>query len=109
MKHLINHVAFVVDRSGSMSDLKSKTIEVFDNQIKFLAKRSTELNQETRVSVYLFGSTVENVIFDMDVLRLPSLKELYKIEGMTALIDATIQAISDLSSYPRTLLRPRIP
>jgi hypothetical protein len=102
-QNLINHIAFIVDRSTSIRDyhLVDSIINVFDNQIKWLAKRSEELSQETRVSVYLFGSDIECVVYDMDVLRLPSLKELYKVEGATKLIDATIQAIDDLSETPQ--------
>lgn len=101
-QNLINHVAFVVDRSTSIRDyrLVDTIISVFDNQIKWLAKRSEEVSQETRVSVFLFGSEIECVIYDMDVLRLPSLKELYKVEGATRLIDATIQTIDDLKETP---------
>jgi len=100
LQNIINHIVFVVDRSGSMSGLSSTTIKVFDNQIKWLAQRSKELDQETRVSVYLFGSQIECVIYDMDVLRLPSLAELYKIEGMTKLVDATLLAVEDLRLQP---------
>jgi hypothetical protein len=93
-------VVYVVDRSTSMQSRKDETIRVFDNEIKKLAEDSEKFNQETRVSVYLFGSRVECVVYDMDVLRLPSLKELYKIEGMTKLIDATVLAIEDLKQTP---------
>lgn len=96
MKDLINHVAFVVDRSGSMSGLSQNVIDLFDQQVQSLAKQSLAAGQETRVTVYLFGSTSECVIFDKDVLRLPSLKDLYNIEGMTALVDCTILSINDL-------------
>lgn len=69
-----------------------------DEQIKHLATRSEELSQETRVSVYLFNSSVECLIFDMDVMRLPSIAELYSTYGMTALIDATLKSQEDLAT-----------
>lgn len=99
--NLVNHIVFVVDRSYSMDGLQPQTIKVFDNQIEWLAERSKQLEQETRVSVYLFGSRVECVVYDMDVLRLPSLAKLYKIEGNTKLVDATLLAISDLKLTPQ--------
>ena len=99
--NLINHILFVVDRSGSMDHLSDSVIKVFDNQVAFLAKRSQETGQETRVTVFLFGSTVECVIYDKDVLRMPSLADLYRIEGMTALIDATIQSLDDMDMTPQ--------
>lgn len=99
-KNLINHVVLVVDRSYSMSSLRNDTIRVFDNLIAQLADDSKLVGQETRVSVYLFGSKIECVIYDMDVLRLPSLSSLYQIEGNTKLIDATVQAIDELGEIP---------
>ncbi len=92
----INHVLFVVDGSGSMGHLSKDVVTVFDNQIRELAVLSKQVNQETRVSVYMFDDRVQNLIFDMDVLRLPSLADLYEIGGQTALIDATMKGIEDL-------------
>jgi hypothetical protein len=93
---LINHVAFVLDRSGSMQGKEKQLVTVTDGLIKHLAQRSQEMDQETRVSVYFFDHIVECVIFDKDVLRLPSIAAYYTLGGRTALIDATIQAQEDL-------------
>jgi hypothetical protein len=101
IENYINHIVFVVDKSSSMSGLTQTVIEVFDNQIKHLANRSKELDQETRVTVYLFNSTVECLVYDKDVLRLPSLKDYYSPNGGTALIDATLTAIDDLAVTPQ--------
>lgn len=84
-----------------MSGLTDQVIKVVDAQIAYLARQSTDMNQETRVSIYAFGSTVRCLIYDMDVLRLPSVRTLYSPNGMTALIDATVQAIKDLSLIPQ--------
>jgi hypothetical protein len=94
---LINHVAFVLDGSASMQARERDVISVFDSQIAWLARRSKEMDQETRVTVYVFDSRVECVIFDKDVLRLPSIKDLYWIRGNTALRDATIKSQQDLA------------
>lgn len=99
IQSLINHISFAIDASSSMSGLTKEVIALFDNQVQYLASRSKELNQETRVSVYLFGSTVTNLIFDMDVMRLPSLQGFYAASGMTALIDGTLQAIEDFNLF----------
>lgn len=96
-ENYINHIGLVLDASGSMSHLSSQVTKVADNQIAHLAKRSKELDQETRVTVYAFQQkTVDCLIFDKDVLRLPSIASLYKIGGQTNLIDATLKAIQDL-------------
>jgi hypothetical protein len=92
----INHIVLVLDRSGSMQSLSTEIIKVADSQIAHLAKRSKELDQETRVSVYLFNTSVECIIYDKDVMRLPSLKTFYKASGSTALIDATLKSIEEL-------------
>ena len=97
---LINHVALVLDASYSMRGRERDVVKVTDEQIKYLAKRSTELNQETRVSVYRFGeTTIECLIFDMDVARLPSTKDLYEVlYENTSLIDATLKSQEDLAT-----------
>jgi hypothetical protein len=96
IQNLINHVVFVVDQSGSMGHLTSETVRVFDNQVKYLAQRSQELNQETRVSVYVFNREVRCLVYDMDVMRLPSLKGHYSPNGSTALIKGVTTAIDEL-------------
>jgi hypothetical protein len=94
----INHVALVLDASVSMRKHARKVVQVADEQIRHLALRSEELSQETRVSIYTFSDKVECIIFDMDVMRLPSIADLYSVYGRTALIDAAIQSQSDLGT-----------
>lgn len=101
MQNFINHIVFVLDRSGSMRERESQVVKVFDSQIEYLARRSKELDQETRVTVYQFGNDTECLIYDKDVLRLPSLSKLYKINGNTALLNATSQAIEELAETPQ--------
>lgn len=95
-QNYINHVALVLDASVSMRRKQTDLIAVADAQIRYLAERSQQLDQETRVSVYTFGNTVECLVFDKDVLRLPSIRTLYRIAGNTALIDATLKSQADL-------------
>jgi hypothetical protein len=98
VKTTINHVALVLDASGSMSGVRSDLIRVVDAQIKYLARRSQEMNQETRVSVYSFDDTVKPLVFDTDVLRLPSIAEIYRIGGLTTLLSATMRSQKDLAT-----------
>lgn len=95
----INHIALVLDASPSMQHLVDTVIKVADDQIKFLAERSQQLDMETRVTVYSFADPdmIECLFYDMDVLRLPSLKGLYNVKGRsTALIDAAVKSQLDL-------------
>lgn len=96
-QNYINHVALVLDASSSMSHLSGKVVEVADQQIAYLARRSKELDQETRVTVYVFANKVECVVYDKDVLRMPSLKQLYRAGGMTALLAATLKSQNELA------------
>jgi len=97
---LTNHVTFVLDRSWSMSGKKDAVIQAVDTQIEALAETSRKLDQETRVTVIIFDDTVDVLVYDKDVLRLPSIKDYYVPRGRTALVDATLQAIDDLSKIP---------
>lgn len=95
-KNYINHIALVLDGSSSMAHLTKTLITVADDLVAHLAHKSKELDQETRVTVYTFADKVECVIFDKDVLRLPSIADLYEPYGNTALLDATAQSVADL-------------
>ncbi|MFK4543393.1 hypothetical protein RKD29_002989 [Streptomyces tendae] len=96
-QNYINHVALVLDASSSMRRLSHKVVEVADQQIAYLARRSQELDQETRVTVYVFADQVECVIYDKDVLRMPSLQQMYRVGGMTALLAATLKSQRELA------------
>lgn len=97
----INHVAFVIDESGSMAHLRNEVVKVFDAQVKWLAELSTSMDQETRVSLYtLTGTTVTCVLYDQDVLRLPSLAGSYNPRNGTPLVQAVAKAIEDLRKTP---------
>lgn len=99
-QNLINHVALVLDASSSMDGYTNDVVKVVDNLVTWLAKKSQDLDQETRVTVYTFADphNIQCVIFDKDVLRLPSIREFYHPYGNTALIDATVLAVADLEN-----------
>jgi hypothetical protein len=101
-QNYINHVVLVLDASSSMQKHAAKVVQVVDSQIEYLAKRSRELDQETRITVYAFSyrTNIRCLIYDKDVLRMPSIRNLYSPSGMTALIDATLLSLSDLKLTP---------
>lgn len=99
-QNYINHIALLLDASGSMSHLQQKVVKVTDELVAFLAKKSKEDEQETRISVYSFADEAECHIWDMDVFRLPSVKGLYTIKGMTAMADAVHLALDDTETVP---------
>lgn len=98
--NIINHIGLVLDASGSMGKHAVKLIEVADNQVKHLAVKSKEMNQETRITIWTFSDhdDIHCVVWDMDVLRLPSIAEFYQINGMTAFVDAALKSFDDMST-----------
>lgn len=96
-ENYINHVVLTLDASYSMQPHAGDLIKVATSQIEHLARRSQELDQETRVSIYDFADDVRCLVYDKDVLRLPSIAGLYRPRGNTALIDATIKSLRDLA------------
>lgn len=98
----VTHVALVLDESSSMNRHASTLVRVVDSQVAYLAQRSRDLDQETRVTVYAFGSrgTARCLVYDKDVLRVPSIAGLYRPNGMTALMDATALMLDDLAMTP---------
>lgn len=95
----INHIGFVLDASASMKGQERSLIRVTDEQVKYLAQRSKELDQETRATVYTFGAPGEFtcVYYDKDVLRVPSVAGVYKATGSyTDLMDSTMLAIGEM-------------
>jgi hypothetical protein len=98
-QNYINHISLVVDMSGSMQG--QPVVSVFDKELEYLKQRSIELNQETRISIYLFNYTPTCLVFDMDVMRLKSLAGYYRPTGQTALIDAVLVSIKENQTLPQ--------
>ncbi|MET8627269.1 vWA domain-containing protein [Kitasatospora sp. NPDC004669] len=99
IKHKVNHVSLVVDKSGSMRQHAAQLVRVVDEFVKGLQEESDRLGHETRISLYAFDHEVQNLVWDMDVKHLPSLRGLYKVDnGATALIEAAVKSVDDLKN-----------
>lgn len=114
-EHRVTHVGIVVDASSSMmqSGLRDSLVKVFDSLVQTLAARSQELKEEVRISVWSFSGEVDwgrnklsaedavkNMVWDIDILRLPSIEKHYHPWGNTALIDGALTAIWDMKKIP---------
>jgi hypothetical protein len=101
--NIINHVTVIADESSSMSGLAATLVKVFGNLVAHLAAQSRANGQETRITVYFFNSygTSRCVIYDMDVLRAPSIEGFYSPRGMTALIDTVMLSVEDMRMIPQ--------
>lgn len=100
-QHLINHIAIALDGSGSIGTIKHELGKVCDSLVEHLAQESKKYDQETRLSVYKFSREVENMYYDIDVLRIPKIGTDFYIGRDTALIDAAILTIDDLLLTPQ--------
>ncbi|MFD9688236.1 VWA domain-containing protein [Kitasatospora sp. NPDC059088] len=99
IKHKVNHVSLVVDKSGSMRQHQAQLVRVVDEFVKGLQEESDRLGHETRISLYAFDHEVQNLVWDMDVKHLPSLRGLYQVDnGATALIEAAVKSVDDLKN-----------
>lgn len=102
-KNITNHIALVLDASSSMiGDRARQLVKVADGLIAHLARTSKELEQETRISVFTFASRhmFKCVVWDTDVLRLPTIAKHYAAYGNTALVDAVLKSVDDLALTP---------
>lgn len=100
IEKIINHVALVLDSSYSMRNLGNSVVKVVEGIITDLAQLSKDMRQETRVTVYTFASEVDCIVYDQDVhglmLEMDIIRNSYKVDGNTALLRATSDAIDDL-------------
>lgn len=96
-KNKITHISLVLDASSSMEHLRESLIKVVDGLVSDWASESRRLAQEARVTVYSFNEKVSCLIWDMDVLRLPSLVDLYRPNGATALLGAVEKSLEDMA------------
>jgi hypothetical protein len=99
----VDHVFLVWDASSSMSHYGyvKPLIQVTDNLIQHLAKRSREMDREVRVSIFSFSEIVTCLVWEQDAFRLPSIADIYGAYGNTALWDAILQSQQDLATIPQ--------
>jgi hypothetical protein len=96
---LKNHVAILLDTSGSMYNIIEDMQKVLEQRIEFLRKMSLDFNQETRISIYTFNGKPECIVYDTDVTRPIDLGK-FKADGGTALLDCLNQSICELKLLP---------
>ncbi len=97
---LVNHVVFVIDRSGSMGSIRQKVVSVFNSQLAEVKKNADATGQATFVTLYTFHSNVDAPrFFAKPIAQVAKLGSI-TCTGATALLDATGQAIVDLQGVP---------
>lgn len=99
-KRLRNHVAIILDESGSMDAMRWETIGAFNQQVDTI--RAAAKDQDTTVSLVKFNTIVpEPVYWTEPVGRLaPIGRDDYRPNGMTAMLDAVGTTIDRLRRLP---------
>ena len=104
----MTELVFILDRSGSMAGLESDTIGGFNSMLK---KQQEETEGAALVSTILFNQK-SKVLHDRLPLEkiAPLTNKDYEVGGMTALLDATgdaIKHIKNIHKYARDEDRPQ--
>src|SRR5579884_1552476 len=87
-------INFVLDKSGSMFDIRDDTIGGFNQYLEEQRRLGVELGQRTRVSLTLFDTSFEHRYISANVEDIPPLSpETYQPGGNTALYDAVGSSI----------------
>jgi hypothetical protein len=96
---LTNHIALLVDKSGSMSHLSNVVVEKLNEQIYNIRKESHASGQRTFVSVYTFSrrGDLNRLVVNQHPEAVRTFARYdYVPGGQTALIDAITEVTTDL-------------
>lgn len=102
INNFINHFWLDLDASSSMTPYKDTLIRVVDEMISNMAKKSTEMEQETRITINTFATRGNRqcLVWDKDVLRMPSIADLYSPYGWTAMVEAVCISVDEMGTIP---------
>lgn len=101
---MVQNVALILDRSGSMSGMKNVVKEIVDEQLNELLELSSKTNIHTYVTIALFSGHKDDFIVEtFDLINEKAIKrcnryveENYHCGGMTALFDSMYKVISHI-------------
>ncbi len=96
-KKMVNHVAFLLDASGSMAGLQSSVRQTLAKLMDGLATNEKDSGIETVVHVYTFGNDLRAEIVGTPK-GVSKYNYSYRNEG-TALIESTMELVDKLDSY----------
>ena len=92
----VNNIAFVIDRSGSMSSIRKDVVRVFNEQLKTIKNDAKKGDQETFISLYTFNSQVDKPLYFRRQAQVVKPLKSIKTQGGTALLDAVGTTMNDL-------------
>ena len=92
-----NNIALVLDSSSSMSSLRSSVIKVSNDLLDSFKTSSKKYKQYTELSLTTFANSV-NKVFSKNISKINEIKDSdYRVNGMTALLDAVGQTLEDFT------------
>ena len=90
----VNHIYFVLDKSGSMHKVRKLTVDNFNEQVQQLKEDQTP-DQLDLVSLITFSGKIRDVRDNIPINQFDEIKlEEYSPLGSTALYDAVARAIT---------------
>ena len=92
----INHIAMIVDRSGSMARIMGNVVKVFNNQLATIKANAKHDDQQTFVTFYTFHSHVDKPLYSQRPAKAVRPIKKIRTAGSTALFDAVGTAMADL-------------
>ncbi len=102
----MTHLAYILDRSGSMQSLQEAAVSAFNN---FLQSQ-LDVPDEAKLSLVLFDDRYERLHHGIPLQNVPMLTAAdFVPRGSTALLDAIGRTIKELSASNDTLLEEHRP
>lgn len=102
---IVNHIAILLDKSGSMQGLADGVIKQYNEQAKQISAQAATHGQKTHLSLYAFAQEAEQPILvevPLDLVELRPLdRKTYDPDGGTAMLDSIGLAIDQLSRFER--------
>lgn len=97
----ITRVAFILDRSGSMQPVIRQAIKAVNDNIGTIRQSVKETGQDATISFFSFSDDVKLHFFNRSLSAVESIDDrALRTDGMTALFDATGEAIEKLLAVP---------
>lgn len=102
---IINHIALLIDRSGSMWRLTDGVIQQYNQQAQHITASSDRMGQKTHFSLYTFADKADQPILvevPLDLVTLkPLTRDTYTAQGNTAMLDSIALSVDQLSRFGR--------
>jgi hypothetical protein len=94
----INHIAIVLDNSGSMSHLRAPAQAAFNNIVRDIREKALSTFQETRVTLVTFGKVISLKFYNADSQILREMTDYSPDESWTDLWGGVGEAVERLES-----------